>query len=79
MNKLTFNRVHSYWDKIGLITIGTRTKRGAVSRFEPAIDPSSKEIASWQKAFDDAAYFQVGDGRWMPREQFELVLDAEGI
>jgi hypothetical protein len=79
MNKLTFHRVFSYWDKVDLVTIRTRTKDGAVFKFEPTIDPLADEIASWQKTFDDAAYFKVGDGTWLSREQFERTLDAEGI
>ena len=79
INKLTFNQVSAYWDRIGLITIRVMTKGGTVSRFEPTVDPLPDEIARWQKTFDDAAFFKVGDGVWISREQFQLILDAEGV
>jgi hypothetical protein len=79
MNKLTFNRVYSYWDKVDRVPIRTRTKTGKVSEFKPTIDPHAREASSWQRTFDDAVYFQVSEGAWISRERFELTLDAEGI
>jgi hypothetical protein len=79
MNKLTFNRVFSYWDKSQPVAIRMRNEGGKVSPFKPTIDLGRGEIARWQKMLDDAGYFQVGEGKWMSREQFQLTLDAEGI
>ena len=79
INKLTFNQVSAYWDRIGLITIRVMTKGGTVSRFELTIDPLPNEIARWQKTFDDAVFFKAGDNVWPSREQFQLLLDADGI
>ena len=79
MNKLTFNRMVSYWNKSHSVAVRMRTKGSKVSEFKPTIDPLPREIASWQKSLDDAAYFQVGEHDWVSREQFELELDHEGI
>ncbi len=77
MNKLTFNRVFTFLKSVTPAPVRVRNKAGAVSEFNPNIDPLRREITSWQKTFDDGAAFQVGDGTWMSREQFELTLDEK--
>lgn len=70
MNKLTFNSMFSYWPKPHSVAIHLRTKGGKVSEFKPTVDFGRAEIASWQKALDDAAYFQAGDGGWVIERTF---------
>jgi hypothetical protein len=77
MNRMTFNRVFTFWERVNLAPIRVRNNVGAVSEFKPTIDPLPAEIASWQKTFDEGTAFQVTESVWVSREQFELIVDEK--